>query len=84
VQQQTGVPTMTQLHLERKLQPLEKVAGRRGNDAETVWYRFVATVAHPEFIAIVAFCAIGLLVTVNVILRFPDFGATFEQFGQFP
>jgi len=31
--------------------------------------------ASPEFVAIGVFCAIGLLLTLNVMLRFPDFGA---------
>jgi hypothetical protein len=35
----------------------------------------VKALASPEFIAIGIFCAIGLLLTLNVMLRFPDFGA---------
>jgi hypothetical protein len=29
----------------------------------------------PEFVSVVVFCAIGLLITLNVILRLPDFAA---------
>jgi hypothetical protein len=33
--------------------------------------RLVAALANPDLLAIVAFCFIGLLVTLNLILRFP-------------
>jgi uncharacterized membrane protein len=35
----------------------------------------VKTLVSPEFIAVGVFCAIGLLLTLNVMLRFPDFVA---------
>jgi len=37
----------------------------------------------PDLIATVLFCAIGLLVTLIVMLCFPDFGAIIEQCNQF-
>jgi hypothetical protein len=45
------------------------------------WLR--AAKADPDLFIIVAFCLIGLLVTINVILRFPDFGISVEQLQQF-
>jgi hypothetical protein len=33
--------------------------------------------------AVAIFCAIGLLVTLNLILRFPDLGAIIAQYNQF-
>jgi hypothetical protein len=51
--------------------------------AGTVWFRLLALISQPDFIVVVAFCAIGLLTTLNVILRFPDFGAVIEQYNQF-
>jgi hypothetical protein len=33
--------------------------------------------------AVVVFCLIGLLLALNLILRFPDFGAVIEQYNQF-
>jgi hypothetical protein len=51
--------------------------------ARTVWFKFLALISKPDFIAVVAFCAIGLLTTLNLILRFPDFGAVIEQYNQF-
>jgi hypothetical protein len=35
----------------------------------------------PDLIATVQFCAIGLLVTLIVMLCFPDFGAVIEQYN---
>ena len=53
---------MTDLRLTRQLQT-------------SGWSRFVATITNPDLIAVVVFCTIGLLVALNLILRFPDLGA---------
>jgi hypothetical protein len=45
------------------------------------WLR-VAT-ADPNLFIILAFCAIGLLVTLNLMFRLPDFGVSVEQLTQF-
>lgn len=37
----------------------------------------------PDLSAPVLFCAIGLLATLNFILRFPDLGAIIAQYNQF-
>lgn len=36
---------------------------------------FLEAIAHPNFVAIAIFCALGLLVTLNVLLRYPGWGA---------
>jgi hypothetical protein len=36
-----------------------------------------------DLIATVLFCVIGLLVTLIVMLSFPDLGALIEQYNQF-
>lgn len=89
---------MTHLPVIRELQPLTKSKTRgsiaRGSMAQgsndrrsevtaTVWNRIVAAMTNPNFLAVVMFCVVGFLVAVNLILRFPDFGLTVEQFGQF-
>ncbi len=58
-------------------------ANHRTHGIETVWSRVVTVVANPNLLAIVAFCLIGLLLSLNLILRFPDFGAVIEQANQF-
>jgi uncharacterized membrane protein YdfJ with MMPL/SSD domain len=65
------------------LQRLIKPADRRTRGSETKWPRFVAAIADPELHAVVAYCLIGLLLTIILILCFPDFGAIIEQYNQF-
>jgi uncharacterized membrane protein YdfJ with MMPL/SSD domain len=65
------------------LQRLTKLANRRTRRTETEWSRLVTVIANPDLQAVVAFYLIGFLLTLNLILRFPDFGAIIEQFNQF-
>jgi esterase/lipase superfamily enzyme len=66
---------------------LPTVAARsyvRASRVEAGWRRFVAVISNPELRAVVAFCTIGFLITVNIVLRFPDFGGTVAQLASFP
>ena len=67
----------------RELQPLAPTTRRR-NAAEAAWDRLAATLTHPDFMAVAAFSAIGLLLTLNVIMRFPDFAAMLQPTDLFP
>ncbi len=40
----------------------------------TRWDRIIATLGNPELLALVIFCALGLLATVALNLLVPDFG----------
>jgi hypothetical protein len=51
--------------------------------ARTTWYRLLAAISEPDFITIVAFCMVGLLTMLNVMLRFPDLGSLIELYNQF-
>jgi hypothetical protein len=73
--------TMTHLPASPKFQPLTK-PGSLGS-TEPSWDRFIAAINNSALLLIVAFCGLGLLITLNFILRFPDFGAAIEQFTQF-
>jgi hypothetical protein len=42
-----------------------------------------ASWSRTEWWPVVAFSAIGLLVTLNMILRFPEWGAVIAQYNQF-
>jgi hypothetical protein len=53
---------------------------RIGNKSAGGWLH--AAMADPNLFIIVAFCVVGLLVTVNVIFRFPSFGPSVEQIAQ--
>jgi hypothetical protein len=74
---------MSQLPVIRKLQPLEKSKGRHVNEAPSQWAELFAVFSNPDLPMIIAFCLIGVLLTLNLILRFPDFGAVIEQYNQF-
>ena len=52
--------------------------------AELAWIRLGTAVSNPNLIAIVAFSAVGLLVTAAMVLRFPNFGTMVEQLEQVP
>jgi hypothetical protein len=56
----------------------------RTSPVATGWSRLVAIIYDPELQTIVAFSMIGLLVMLNVALRFPEFGQTFAELAQFP
>ena len=56
---------------------------RQAEKTGTEWSRLVTAIANPDLHAIVAFCLIGFLLALNLILRFPDFGAVIEQYNQF-
>jgi hypothetical protein len=67
----------------RKLQPLARPVSRQVK-AEGTWRaRFIAMTTDPDLAVVVAFSVIGLLIALNVILRFPDLGAVIEQYNQF-
>ncbi len=68
------------------MNPLSKARGippLTHAETETAWYRLLAAVSKPDFITVVAFCAIGLLMTLNVMLRFPNLGSLIELYNQF-
>jgi hypothetical protein len=62
--------------------PPTKSTDRHARIAKTAW-RAVAAIMTPDLLAVVAFCLIGFLLALNLILRFPDFGAVIEQYNQF-
>jgi len=58
-------------------------ASRRTQRIEGVWSRLVTAITNPDLLTVVTFCLVGLLLSLNFILRFPDFGAVIEQYNQF-
>jgi len=74
---------MKQLPVRRDPQTLAKSATRGMNAAEIVWDRLAAALADPDFTMVAAFCAIGLLIALNLILRFPAYGEVIQQYNQF-
>jgi hypothetical protein len=66
-----------------ELQALRKAKSRYVHPANESWQRLYAMVTNPDLQMIVAFCLIGLLLTLSIMLRFPDLGAIIEQYNQF-
>jgi hypothetical protein len=56
----------------------------RASPVRTVWSQFVTVISNSELQTVVAFSVIGLLVMLNAILLFPDFGQTVAELSQFP
>jgi hypothetical protein len=73
--------TMTDVPVSREFQLPTKPRSLRS--PETSWDRFTAAIKNPQFLVIVAFCALGLLITLIFTLRFPEWGAVIEQYNQF-
>ncbi len=74
---------MSQSPVIRKLQTLEKSKGRHVDEAPSRWPEFLAIFSNSNLPMIIAFCLLGLLLTLSFILRFPDLGALIEQYNQF-
>ena len=74
---------MTLLPEAHNLPPPMASRGRAARATKTRWNQLIAAMADPELTAIVMLCAIALLITINLILRFPNFGTVIEQYDQF-
>jgi hypothetical protein len=57
-----------------------KIADRDIDPPERAWSELITD---PDLKAVVAFSLIGLLVALNLMFRFPDFGALIAQYNQF-
>jgi len=44
----------------------------------------LAIISNHDLKLIAAFCTIGYLITINAIIRFPDFGATMAALATLP
>jgi hypothetical protein len=74
---------MNKLARSRKLPSIAKVEDRYVKAADGALQQFGAAIRNPDLQAVVVFSLIGLLVALNLILRFPDFGAVIAQYNQF-
>jgi hypothetical protein len=46
-------------------------------------FRLHAPVIDPDFLGVASFCIIGLLLVLNLMLRFPEFSTIIAQYNQF-
>jgi len=65
------------------LQLFGKIANRRKWEAEARWSQLATPITVFDLHTVIASCVIGLLLAVNLALRFPELGAVIEQFNQF-
>src|SRR5580700_531177 len=56
----------------------------RQSAAESFWSSCFAIISNRDLHFVVGFCLVGFLLTINVVLRFPDFGETFAALQVFP
>ena len=68
----------------RELEPTAKPETRRFKMLQMTWDRIAAATTNQDLIAVMLFSAIGLLIALNFILRFPDVGLLVEQYNVFP
>ena len=68
-----------------ELQPIStRDYAQRPSSIENGLSRVAAIVFKSHLQAAAIFCVIGLLSTINVIVRFPDFGLQFAELSVFP
>ena len=60
-----------------------RLATRSSAVERAVWRTFTV-LSNRDLHAVVAFCTIGVLLTLNIILRFPDFGLQAANLAVFP
>ena len=59
-------------------------ASIRQSVAESFWSNCLAIISNRDLQCVGAFCAIGLLLTINLILMSPDFAATVVSLQMLP
>jgi hypothetical protein len=74
---------MSRLSITRKSQPLIKSDRRDVKAAQKEWPSFASASSNSRLLTVIALCLIGLLVALNLIFLFPDFGTVIEQYNQF-
>jgi hypothetical protein len=74
---------MTLLPEARQSPPPAKSTARPASIAKAAWLQAVAAIMTPDLSAVIAFCLIGFLLTLNLMLRFPNLGAVIAQYNQF-
>jgi hypothetical protein len=67
----------------RELQALPETKTKYVHPANGPWQRIFTVVTNPDLQAILALSLIGLLLTLNIMFRFPDLGALIAQYNQF-
>jgi len=74
-----GVPHM----VERSTPQRQQVIAQRATTETGLWSRFKERATASDFQLVLAFSLIGLLIGLNLMFRFPEYGAIIAQYNQF-
>jgi hypothetical protein len=66
-----------------KIQSVPSSVNRHVSVVRTAWRRLAATLSDPNLSAVVIFSAIGLLIAINLILRFPNVSTLIMEYNLF-
>ena len=70
--------------VEQRSTPQQQQAIAQRATAETgLWSRFKERAGASDFQLVLAFSLIGLLIALNLMFRFPEYGAIIAQYNQF-
>jgi hypothetical protein len=63
--------------------PAIRLSNRR-KAKETSWSRFLSEITRPDFVVVIYFCIIGLLIAACFMRLVPNFGELSEVLQQYP
>jgi hypothetical protein len=66
-----------------KIQSVPSSVNRPLSVVRTAWRRLAATLSDPNLGAVVVFSAIGFLIAINLILRFPNLSTLIMEYNLF-
>jgi hypothetical protein len=69
--------------VERSTPQQQQIIAQRATTETGVWSRFKERASSGDFQLVLAFSLIGLLVALNLMFRFPEYGAIIAQYNQF-
>jgi hypothetical protein len=69
--------------VERPTAQQQQVIAQRATTPTGFWFRFKELTAKSDFQLVLAFSLIGLLIALNLMFRFPEYGAIIAQYNQF-
>ena len=75
---------MTHLPITGELRPAIKFNERRATVIGAARHRIAKLATNPDLLVVVLFCVIGLGLTINVLVRHPDFALMTDQLALFP
>lgn len=69
--------------IERPTAQQQQLITPRVATATGFWFRFKELTASSDFQLVLAFSLISLLIALNLMFRFPEYGAMIAQYNQF-